>query len=116
MVADRAVPRQELDNAMSAVAAARAQVAAQGAQITGGVVQLRYFKIVAPNAGTVGDIPVRIGDTITPQNRLRTTPDNDVPEPNISTPVDRGAELTPSTQVEIVGDDGKPIGTGTVKF
>jgi RND family efflux transporter MFP subunit len=116
LVAEHAVPRQELDNAMSAVAAARAQVAAQGAQITGGVVQLRYYKVVAPTAGTIGDVPVRVGDTITPQNRLTTITDNSVLEANISIPVERAPELSRSTRVDIVSDAGEVIGSGTVKF
>src|SRR5689334_11178974 len=65
LVDQGALPRQELDNARAAAASARAEVAALGAEIRGGQIQLGYYQIVAPTRGVVGDIPVRVGDLVT---------------------------------------------------
>ena len=40
-------------------------------------VQLRYFTVTAPTAGIVGDVPVRVGNQVTPQTVLTTIDQND---------------------------------------
>ena len=117
LVADGALARQELDNATAAVTAARAQVAASGAQITSNQVQLRFYQVVAPARGTVGDIPVRVGDRVTPQTMLTTVTDNSVLEANVSVPVDRARDISQATtRIDLTDDAGHVIGRGTVKF
>ena len=111
-----ALPRQELDNARTAVESARADVAALGAQIAGTQVALRYYTVSAPASGVVGDIPVRVGDTVTPQTQLTTVTDNAVLEANVSVPVDRARAITPQTKIDLLDDQSHVIGTGTAKF
>src|SRR4029077_5561078 len=50
LFAGGAATRQDLDQAEAALAAAQAQTEAQS-------VELHYYRVVAPTAGTVGDIP-----------------------------------------------------------
>jgi RND family efflux transporter MFP subunit len=116
LVDQRALPRQELDNAQAAVTSARAQVAAQGAQITGSQTQLRYYTVLSPSHGTVGDIPARVGDTVSPQTRLTSVVDNATLEVNVAIPVDRAAQLGAATRIEVLDDTGHAVGSGTVKF
>jgi RND family efflux transporter MFP subunit len=111
-----ALPRQELDTARAAADAARAQYAAQGAMIRGSQVELHYYKVVSPAAGTVGDIPARVGDTVTPQTHLTTVTDNTTLEANIAVPVERAKDIRPTTRIDIVDEAGKVIGSGTAKF
>lgn len=111
-----ALPRQELDNAEAATASTRSDVAALGAEITSGTVQLRYYQITAPSAGVVGDIPVRVGDLVTPQTRLTSVTDNHVLEANIAVPVERAAAVKPGLRVEIVDDESKVVAEGDVSF
>lgn len=116
LVASGALPRQELDNARSAAEAARADVAALGAQITGTRVELRNYKIVAPERGVVGDIPVRVGDLVTPQTQLTTVTDNATLEANVSLPVERARDVAIGTQLDILDRDSTVVASGHASF
>jgi RND family efflux transporter MFP subunit len=111
-----AVARQELDRAQATVTSARADVAALGAQITSGRVQLRYYKIVAPANGVVGDIPVRVGDRVTPQTQLTTVTDNGVLEASISIPTEDAGRLTPQSEIQLLDDRDQLLATGRIRF
>src|SRR5262249_22929941 len=111
-----ALPRQELDNAQSAVASAQAEVAALGAEIQTNTVQLGYYRIVAPGKGVVGDIPVRVGEHVTPQTVLTSVTDNDVLEANISIPVARAKDIHAGTEIDLVDASSKIVGKGAVTF
>ncbi len=116
LVESGALPRQELDNAKSAAETARADVQALGAQITSSQVALRYYTVIAPERGVVGDIPVRVGDTVTPQTQLTTVTDNSVLEANVSVPVDRARAITPNTKIDLLDDQNHVVGSGTATF
>ena len=47
----------------------RPNLQALQAQVQQQEVQLRYFTVTAPTAGIVGDVPVRVGNQVTPQTR-----------------------------------------------
>ena len=111
-----AVPRSELDQAQSNAAALRAEVAALAAGIRSDAVQLGYYRITAPAAGVVGDIPVRVGDRVTPGTLLTTLDDNAALEAYVSVPVEESARVASGMEVQLVGDDGKTLSTGKVHF
>jgi RND family efflux transporter MFP subunit len=94
--------RQELDQARSSLASAQAAASAQDQQLRAAAVELRYYDVSAPEAGTVGDVPVRIGDLVTAQSLLTTIDHNEVLEAYISVPVERARRLRPGMPVEIV--------------
>ncbi|MCP5843028.1 HlyD family efflux transporter periplasmic adaptor subunit, partial [Klebsiella pneumoniae] len=56
-------------------------------------VQLRYHRITAPFSGTVGDIPVKLGNYVQPLNPLLSVTDNNQLEINISVPSERATDL-----------------------
>jgi len=116
LVEDGAVARQELDNAETALRTARADVAAAGAELGTQTAQLAYFRVAAPGAGVVGDIPVRVGDRVAPQTVLTTVTDNRVLEANISIPVTRSKDIRPGGDIQIVDDTGKVIAAGKIAF
>jgi RND family efflux transporter MFP subunit len=116
LVGKGALPEQELDNAEAQAASARSDVAALGAEITSSAAQLRYYRITAPAAGIVGDIPVRVGDLVTPQTSLTSVTDNHVLEANLAVPVERAAAVKPGTRVEIIDDNARAIAQGDVSF
>ena len=58
------VSKQDLDQARATLDAAQAQLQSLGAQVNEQQVQLHYYKVVAPRAGIVGDVPVRVGDRV----------------------------------------------------
>ncbi|MDB4963938.1 MAG: putative Co/Zn/Cd efflux system rane fusion protein [Myxococcales bacterium] len=111
-----ATPRQDVDNAETAVTSARNEVAALGADIAGSRAQLRFYRVEAPGPGVVGDIVPRVGDLVTPQMRLTSVTDNSILEANISIPIDRARELTPGTVVRVVDSNAREVATGTVSF
>lgn len=116
LVAKGALPEQELDNAEAQAASARSDVAALGAEITSSAAQLRYYRITAPSAGVVGDIPVRVGDLVTPQTSLTSVTDNHVLEANLAVPIERAAAVEPGTRVELLDDEAHVVAQGSVSF
>jgi RND family efflux transporter MFP subunit len=81
---------------------AEAQVDAQGDL-------LRYYRITAPTAGVLGDVPVKIGDYVTPQTRLTSVDQDNLIEAYVYIPIERVKRIKPETTVVLVGDDGKVL-------
>jgi RND family efflux transporter MFP subunit len=108
--------RQELDQARSSLASAEAAVTAQEQQVRAAAVELRYYHVSAPEAGTVGDIPVRIGDLVNPQTLLTTIDHNEVLEAYVDVPVERSARLHLGMPVEILAQPGAEPLAAAVTF
>jgi len=109
--------RQELDRANAALAAAQSDVHSLDAQVAGERVQLRYYDVTAPDAGVIGDIPVRVGDLVTPATRLTTIDQNASLEAYLSVPIQRAAELRPGLDVELLANDSDAVvATGKIDF
>jgi RND family efflux transporter MFP subunit len=111
-----AVPKQSLDEAESALHQAQADYDALGAQVEEQEVQLRYFRVTAPSAGVVGDIPVRVGDRVTSATLLTTIDENTSLEAYVSIPLERSKDLRLGLPVEIVGDDGQALATSATSY
>ncbi|ARV60535.1 efflux transporter periplasmic adaptor subunit [Nostocales cyanobacterium HT-58-2] len=79
-------------------------------------VQLQYYKITAPFAGTVGNIPVKVGDFVNTSTQLTTITQNQPLELNIFVPIERGAQLRKGTSVEVLDTQGKSLGMSQVFF
>ena len=72
--------------------------------------------MVAPVAGTVGDIPVRVGDYVTPQTLLTTLDDNQGLEAYVDVPVERAASLKVGMPVEMIDAAGQVLAASEVSF
>jgi RND family efflux transporter MFP subunit len=72
--------------------------------------------VPAPEAGTIGDIPVRVGDLVTTQTLLTTIDHNEVLEAYVNVPVERSAALRLGLPVEILSQSGEPMVEGRVDF
>lgn len=79
-------------------------------------VQLQYYRITAPFAGTVGDIPVKIGDFVNTSTQLVTITQNQPLELNVYVPVERGSQLRKGTPVEVLDAQGNNLGMSRVFF
>lgn len=86
------------------------------AQSQGQQVQLRYYGVTAPFAGTVGDIPVKVGDYVTPSTQLTTVTQNQPLEVNLSVAAEKASELRQGLSVKLLDAQGKSFGTGRVFF
>jgi multidrug efflux pump subunit AcrA (membrane-fusion protein) len=138
LLASGAIAQQSYDQSRTALDQARAdfssseqQISAQKAGITSYErgreqasasaqaqrVELRYYGIVAPFRGTVGDIPVKVGDYVGPQTLLTTVDDEKTPlEAYIPVPVESAPRLKMGLPVRLVDADEKPLSSGKVSF
>lgn len=79
-------------------------------------VQLGYYTINAPFAGTVGNIPVKVGDFVNTSTRLTTITENRQLEVNISVPIELGPQLRSGMPVELLDEQGRSVSTSRVFF
>lgn len=108
--------QQEHDQAVAGLAAADAQVKAIDEQIRQQQVELGYYKVTSPTAGVVGDIPVRVGDRVTPATMLTTVDQNAGLEIYVNIPVAQATGLKPGLPIRILDDQGRVSGTYQVGF
>ena len=99
--------QQDLDQARTALEAAQADLGALEAQVSEEREELRYYRVAAPAAGIVGDIPVRVGDRVTVSTLLTTVDSPGVLEAYVSVPVERASSLRPGMPVRIVDGTGE---------
>jgi len=110
------VPKQDLDQAKSAMDTAQAQLRSLDAQLQEQQVQLHYYKVTAPASGIVGDIPVRVGDRVTTSTMLTTVDKPGSLEAYVYIPVERSPQLKLDTPVQIVDGAGNPIADSRISF
>ncbi|NWF59071.1 MAG: efflux RND transporter periplasmic adaptor subunit [Fischerella sp.] len=79
-------------------------------------VQLQYYRITAPFAGTVGNIPAKVGDFVNTSTQLATVTQNRPLLVNISVPVERASQLRQGMLVELMDAQNLTIGTSRVTF
>src|SRR5215470_15062543 len=99
-------PKQELDNAQTTYDAAVAQLKSLEEQVKQQRAELRYYSVVAPTGGVVGDIPVRVGDRVTVATLLTTVNEPGGLEAYIYVPADRARDLKMGMPVRLVDENG----------
>ncbi len=109
--------KQDLDQAESALESARADTQTAEAEVRQQSVDLGYYRVVAPAAGIVGDIPVRVGDRVTTSTILTTLDRGSGGlEAYIAVPVEHAADLKVGLPVEIVDDRGATVARSAINF
>ena len=108
--------QQDLDQARTALEAAEANLKAIEAQVREQQAQLRYYRVSAPAAGVVGDIPVRVGDRVTVSTLLTTVESPGIMEAYVSVPVERAAQLRRGLPLRIVDSAGAVVAESHVTF
>jgi RND family efflux transporter MFP subunit len=78
--------------------------------------QLAYYNLTAPFAGVVGDIPVHVGDYVSPQTLLTTVDENAELEAYIYIPTEKAREVKLGLPVQIVTSSGELIEKTKVNF
>ena len=111
-----AISQNELDTAKHSLETAEAQLAALDAQVREGQVQLRYYRVTAPTAGVVGDLPIREGDRVTTSTMITTIDDKAGLEAYIQVPVDQAPELRVGLQTQILDAEGKVVASNPISF
>jgi len=111
-----AISQNELDTAKHSLETAEAQLASLDAQVREGQVQLRYYRVTAPTAGVVGDLPIREGDRVTTSTMITTIDDKAGLEAYIQVPVDQAPELRVGLQTQILDAEGKVVASNPISF
>lgn len=132
-----AVTRQQLDentdrlrSAQASLAQIDAQIKAQQAAISQAQqtleesladvqeqqVQLQYYRVTAPFSGTVGNIPIKVGDQVTPATNLANLTENQNLEVNISIPIERAPDVQVGMPVELLNAQNEVVGRSRISF
>src|SRR6266403_1671422 len=110
------VSRQDLDQARATLDAAQSQLQALGANVREQQVQLNYYQVVAPRAGIVGDIPVRVGDRVQTTTQLTTVDRPGTLEAYVYVPIEKSGQLKMNLPVELVDATGKLLASSRITF
>ncbi len=110
------ISKQDLDNAQSSYDAAAAQMKALADQVEQQKVELHYYKVSAPAAGIVGDIPVRVGDRVTVSTLLTTVDLPGALEAYIYVPADRAPNLKLGLPVRLLDEFGNSLSDAHITF
>lgn len=112
----KTVSKQDLENYENAYKKAKSDYETNEAQIKEQSVELGYHKITAPFAGTVGDIPVKIGDYVTPETRMLSVTQNETLELNIGLPADKVFDIKNGLLVQVLDNQNKVAAGSTLSF
>ena len=116
LAASGVVSNQDLDQAKAAMDAAQAQMDALDAQVREQQVQLRYYKVVAPRSGIVGDIPVHVGDRVTNTTQLTTVDQPGSLEAYVYVPIEHSSQLKMNLPLEVLDSEGRTVADTKVSF
>jgi RND family efflux transporter MFP subunit len=78
--------------------------------------QLGYYEIRAPFNGVVGDIPVHVGDYVSPTTILTTVDENADLEAYIYVPTERAGQIRKGLPVEILDTAGHTLAKSKISF
>jgi RND family efflux transporter MFP subunit len=108
--------QQEYEQAQTASQTAVAQLKAVEEQIRESRAEWAYYRVVAPAAGVVGDIPVRVGERVSTSTPLTTVDDNTGLEIYINVPVQQASKLRLGLPVRLLDAGGETLATERVTF
>jgi len=108
--------QQELEQAQANYDAAMAQLAALNARLKQERVTLKYYEVDAPGAGTVGDVPIRVGMHVTSDTVLTTIDLNQSLEVYVPVPLDRSRDLKLGLPMQILDGQGTLLASAQVTF
>ena len=111
-----AVSRAELEQAETAYKNAEAQLTAVQSLIREHEVELQYYRVTAPSAGIIGEIPIRQGDRVTPSTIITTIDQPEGLEAYINVPLERAKDLRPGLLVELLDSSGTVVASNPINF
>lgn len=107
---------KEIEAQQATVAQAEKELQQAQANIKEQQAQLDYYQIAAPFDGTVGDIPVKLGDFVNTSTQLTNITQNRPLEVEISIPIERSPQLRTGMPVEILDGQGRLVGISRIFF
>ena len=79
-------------------------------------VQLEFFTVKAPFTGTVGDIPIKIGDFVSESTKLLTLSQNERLELQVAIPIEKATQLKVGLPVKLIDAQEQPKAIGSIAF
>src|SRR5439155_11491705 len=70
---------------------------------------LRFYNVTAPSDGTVGDVPVKVGDYVTPQTRLTSVEQDKLIEAYVYVPITKTDALKPGSVIQLLDEKGRAL-------
>ena len=110
------ISKQDYDQAQTNLNTAQQQNRSLDAQVREQQVQLRYYRVTAPTAGVVGDVPVRVGDRVTVSTLLTTIDQAGSLELYINVPVERSKDLKLGQTVDVLDGNGAVAAESRIDF
>jgi RND family efflux transporter MFP subunit len=89
--------------------AAETDVKAAEAQVQAQADLLRFYDITAPTDGVVGDVPVKVGDYVSPTTRLTSVDQDRMIEAYVYVPIDKANAVKADTTIQLVDGNGSTI-------
>lgn len=111
-----AASQRDAEEADTALRTSEAQLKAAEEQVSQQRAELGYYRVTAPAAGVVGDIPVRVGDRVTTSTMLTTVNENAGLEIHVSVPVSQARDLRTGIPVRIMDDRAQVVATNKISF
>jgi RND family efflux transporter MFP subunit len=108
--------KQNYDYAVQAFENSKADFESSKAGLLTQERQLSYYHLTAPFDGVIGDVPVHIGDYVSPQTLLTTVDKNTDLEAYIYIPTERAAEIRMGLPVQVVTSSGELIEKTKIDF
>jgi RND family efflux transporter MFP subunit len=108
--------KQDYDQAKTNLDTAQHQLKSLEAQVQEQQVELRYYRVLAPTDGIVGDIPVRVGDRVTNTTTLTTIDQPGSLEVYINVPVERTKDLKMGQKVQLLDTQGNIVAESQIDF
>ncbi len=110
------ISKQDLDQAQTAYDTSAAAVKAMEANVREQQVQLHYYTVASPGAGTIGDVPVRVGDRVTVSTVLTTLDEKGELEAYISIPAEKAGQVKVGTPIDLLSDSGTEATRTKISF
>ena len=106
----------DIQAAQAALAESSAEVARSEADRAVAAEDLQDKRVLAPIAGVVGDIAMKVGDVVSSTTTLTSITQNNVLDLNISVPIERSRELRVGIPVELLDEQNQPLLRGRISF
>jgi RND family efflux transporter MFP subunit len=116
LFADGIISKDALDQAEQSYSNSKADYESAAASSKTQEQELGYYRITAPFAGIIGDIPVHVGDYVSPSTMLTTLDENKDLEAYIYVPTDRASQLHNGLGIQILDNNSKPIEKTSIDF
>lgn len=112
----KVISQADFDAAQTNYDTAVAQLKALEQQVKQQSVELRYYKVSAPMAGIIGDVPVRVGDRVLVSTLLTTVDEPGALEAYIYVPALRAKDLRVGLPVKLLDDSGTVAAATKITF